>query len=337
MANQSLIAKTTDMVRTGQEVEERRCDFVCVLILVDTTAPRSLVLPVRDAFVPRMPTSEVRVRDVRSINDPLAPTVPDVCVVIAGRNEFDVAAKTTELAAAGVPVAMVVESALDAPKLALGETSARRVSVLSATNDEVLVERLAEWLIDASSKSIAFAANFPFCRKAKVRQLTNEQALELATVTAKKGPGADLPSMAVSQAQLALAIAAVNGQPLALGRVPEVLSAIAAGVGSRTFANKALGKIPLVGWLFQAGFGYLGTQATGKTLQHRFDKREERAAGIKHESRGMETARRVARTIQERFALLQGVRVRSSSGAEVRLLPDATGEVALVYEQKEAE
>lgn len=337
MANQSLIAKTTDMVRTGQEVEERRCDYVCVLILVDTTAPRSLVLPVRDAFVPRMPTSEVRVRDVRSINDPLAPTVPDVSVVIAGRNEFDVAAKTTELAAAGVPVAMVVESALDAPKLALGETSARRVSVLSATNDEVLVERLAEWLIDASSKSIAFAANFPFCRKAKVRQLTNEQALELATVTAKKGPGADLPSMAVSQAQLALAIAAVNGQPLALGRVPEVLSAIAAGVGSRTFANKALGKIPLVGWLFQAGFGYLGTQATGKTLQHRFDKREERAAGIQHESRGMETARRVARTIQERFALLQGVRVRSSSGAEVRLLPDATGEVALVYEQKEAE
>lgn len=336
MANQSLIAKTTDMVRSGQEVEERRVDYVCVLVLVDTTAPRTLVLPVKDAFVPRLPTSDVRVKDVRRRGDVLAPTMPDVCVAIMGSNSYDSALGVTELAAAGVPVALVVESALDAPELSLGETAARRVSILSATNEDVLTERLAEWLIDVTDKSIAFAANFPFCRKAKVRELTNDYAIELATTAAKKGPGSELPSMAVNQARLALAIAAVNGEPLALGRIPEVLSAVVAGIGSRTFANKALGKIPLVGWLFQAGFGYLGTQATGRTLQHRYEKREQRAAGVEPEHHAADAARRVAASLQTRIARRKGESVKSSATGEVRLLPGSDDGGFLMYEQEES-
>ena len=335
MAGMSIITKTGDMVRSGQEVEQRRTDYVCVLCLVDVTAPKSLALPVRDAFVPRLPTADVRVVAAGSGTDLLAPTVPDVCVAVMGRNAADISAGVCELAAAGVPVALVVESSLDAPRLPLGETAARRVSVVSATNAEVLTDRLAEWLVDATDKSIALAANFAFCRRAKVRELINDFATENAMATAKKGPGGELPSMAVNQARLALAIAAVNGEPLALGRVPEVLSAVGAGFGSRVFANKTLGKIPVVGWLFQAGFGYLGTQATGRTLQRRFDKRELRAseealAPVEGKRRGPNVARRVVQAVAARVA---GAPVASHSGQEVRLLSDG-GDDCLVYEQE---
>lgn len=361
MAGSSIISKTTDMVISGREVEEQRVDYVCVLALVDVTAPRTLALPVRDAFDPRLPTSEVRVVAADSFTDLLAPNIPDVCVAVMGRDSANVAAGVTELAAAGVPVALVVESALDAPRLHLGETAASRVSIISATNEEVLLERLAEWLVGATDKGIAFAANFPFCRKAKVRELTNSFALENAKSTAKQGPGGELPSMAVNQARLALAIAAVNGQPLALGRIPEVLSAIGAGFGSRMFANKALGKIPLVGWMFQAGFGYLGTQATGRTLQHRFEKKELKAAerenpaltgrtssssgashtlrertsttgGVGRILREGSTADMVVDAVRSRLPKREGKVVKSHAAAEVRLLPVGEEGGFLVYE-----
>ena len=235
------------------------------------------------------------------------------------------------------------------------------MSIISATNEEVLLERLAEWLVGAPDKGIAFAANFPFCRKAKVRELTNTFALENAKSTAKQGPGGELPSMAVNQARLALAIAAVNGQPLALGRIPEVLSAVGAGFGSRMFANKALGKIPLVGWMFQAGFGYLGTQATGRTLQHRFEKKELKAtehenrvltggtsatSGASHTLKGKAstasgssrvlreslTAERVVDAVRSRLPKREGKVVKSHAAAEVRLLPVGEEGGFLVYE-----
>lgn len=346
MAGSSIIVKTTDMLRSGQEVEERRRDYVCVLAFVDTTAPKSLVLPVRDAFDPRMPSAGVRVVAAGSGTDLLAPSIPDVCVAVLGRNERAIVAGVCELAAAGVPVALVVESALDAVSLPLGETARRRVSTIAATSSEVLLERLAEWLIDATDKSIAFAANFPFCRKAKVRALINESAMETMIGAAKLGPGAELPSMAVNQARLALTIAAVNGRPLEFGRVPEVLSAVGAGFGSRMFANKALGKIPVVGWLFEAGFGYLGTQATGRTLQHRFDKRDKKAEatdGIvptkasSASSTIKSGSRRIADAVRARVSKREGTVVASDAATEVRLLTNGDEGGFLVYDQEPAQ
>ncbi len=337
MAGTSIVMQAADVVKSGREVEERRMDYVCVLVLVDKTAPRSLALPVRDAFDPRQPNAEVRVVAANSGRHLLMPTIPDVCVAVMGTDERNVADGVSTMALAGVPVAIVVESALDVPPLALGPEAARLVSTISATSSEVLVERLAEWLVDATGKSVAFAASFPFCRKAKVRELINDFAMENAMGTAKLGPKAELPSMTVNQARLALAIAAINGQPLALGRIPEVLTAISAGAGSRAVANKALGRLPIVGWFFKVGFGYLGTQATGMTLQRRFDKREERAenpdmaqaSASDHPS----VARRVVDAVRRRASHHEGAPVRSSSGAEVRLLPVSEEGGFLVYEQ----
>lgn len=345
MASSSFITKTTDMVRSGNELEERRTDYVCVLALVDTTAPKSLVLPVRDAFDPRQPTSQVRVVPVGLGADLLAPTIPDVCVAIMGRDEQGVAGGVCELAAAGVPVALVVESALDVPVLPLGETARRRVSTISAASEDVLLERLAEWLVSATNKSIAFAANFPFCRRAKVRELINEYAMDTMVSTAKAGPHGELPSMALNQARLALEIAAVNGQPFALGRVPEVLTAMGAGFGSRVLADKSLGKIPGVGRLIQAGFGYIETQATGMTLQHRFDKRSlkqtgERSAPIVGKERlgaGAKAHKALGKGIRSRAAKREGDVVRTTSDTEVRLLPPSQDGGYLIYESGDAQ
>lgn len=345
MASSSIISKTTDMVRSGSEMEERRTDFVCVLALVDTTAPKTLVIPVRDAFDPRLPTSQVRVVPVGSDRDLLAPPIPDVCVAIMGKNEQGVAGGVCELAAAGVPVALVAESALDVPVLPLGETARRRVSIISATSEEVLLERLAEWLVSATNKSVAFAANFPFCRRAKVREIINEYAMETMVSTAKAGPGGELPSLALNQARLALEIAAVNGQPLALGRIPEVLTAMGAGFGSRMLANKSLGKIPVVGWAVQAGFGYLETQATGMTLQHRFDKRSlketgERSApivGKKQVSAGEKAKQLLSEGMRARASRREGDVVGKSSGSEVRLLPPSDEGGYLIYESGDSQ
>lgn len=335
----SIITKTADMIQSGREAEQRRTDAVCVLILVDVTAPRSLALPVKEAFDPRLHTAEVRVVGVDRGVDLLAPTPPDVCVVVMGSNGVSVARDVALLAESGVPVAIAVESALDAPAMSLTQSAAERVSILSATSEDVLLERLAEWIIGATDKSVAFSANFPFCRKAKVRELINESARETAALTAKLGPGAELPSMTLSQARLALSIAAINGQPLALGRIPEVLTAVSAGFGSRTLANKALGKLPFVGWFFKVGLGYLGTTATGLTLQHRFEKRELRAQeeanpeSVEHHG----VIDRVVDTLRERKKRREGAVVRSSAPGEVRLLPSATEGGFLVYEQEEAE
>lgn len=328
----SIITKTTDLLQSGREAEELRTDHVCVLALVDRTAPKTLALPVRDAFDPRLPSAEVRVVGVGSGTDLLAPTVPDLCVAVLGHDARGISGGVCELAAAGVPVAIVAESALDVPALPLGATAARRVSIISATSPEVLEERLAEWVIAVTSKSVAIAANFPFCRRAKVRELVKSYAVENAVGTAKLGPGAELPSMTVNQARLALDIAAINGQPLALGRIPEVLSAIGAGFGSRMFANKALGRIPLFGWLFQAGFGYLGTQATGMTLQRRFDKKERKASG-QEEPEKPSVARRAFDAARSLAARSEGGTVRSRTGGRVRMLPSAVDGGHLVYEQ----
>ena len=98
MAGSSIISKTTDMVISGREVEEQRVDYVCVLALVDVTAPRSLAIPVRVAFDPRLPPSEVRVVEADSFTDLLAPNIPDVCVAVMGRDSANIAAGVTELA-----------------------------------------------------------------------------------------------------------------------------------------------------------------------------------------------------------------------------------------------
>ena len=110
--------------------------------------------------------------------------------------------------------------------------------------------------------------------------------------------------------------------------------AVSAGFGSRMMANKALGKLPFVGWFFKVGMGYLGPQATGRTLQHRFDKRERRASGEEPPRSERTLGSRLSELLQARAQRRAGTAVRSTTQAEVRLLPSGTDGGFLVYEQE---
>lgn len=336
MATTTLITRAADIVKAGRESEERRTDHVLVLILVDTTAPRELVLTVRDAFDPRLPGGEVRVHALGDKEQWAQMPDPDVCVTLVGSRTALVADEVTDLAFRGVPVALVVESVLDAPRLSLG-SSAQLVSVVAGTSPEVLRDRLAEWLIGATRKSVAFAANFAFCRRAKTRELVNSFAVDNAMVMAQTRGKADLPLMIYNQARLALDIAAVNGEPLALRRIPEVLAAAGAGFGSRMMANQVGGRLPFVGMFFKAGFDFLGTEATGMALQARFDKRERIASGEEiPPSKASQLASRAVKAVKTRVQGREGSVVRSTGDSTVRLLPDSEHGPALVYEQGDA-
>lgn len=328
----SIIIKANDLISSGRQAEERRQDHVCVLALVDTTAPRELAACVRDAFDPQLPTAEVRVVAAASGVDLLAPTVPDVCVAVLGTNADAISAGVCELAAAGVPVALVAESALDMPELPLGATAAERVSMLAASTADVLSERLATWLVAATHKGVAFAANFPFCRKAKARELIKDYAVENAVGTTRLLSAGDLSDMAINQARLALDIAALNGRPLALGRIPEVLSAVGAGLGSSVVADSVVGRLPAVGWLVKVFLGYLGTQATGLTLQRRFDKKDRREPGGsgEHGERTLVPTREDAPRSGLRAA---GSDASSAAPEPPQTLPGSPDEGYLVYEQ----
>lgn len=335
MATTSIVSQAADMMRSGRESEDRRLDHVCVLVLVDTTVATQLALTVRDDFDPRMHTGEVRVYPTNEVRDFAYPNLPDVAVVLCGRDTMGVRDGVSAMAWAGVPVAVVAESALDVPSFPLGETAAKRVSLISAATPEVLNDRLAEWLIGATDKSIALAANFPFCRKAKVRELVRDYALENAKVTAKMGKGAEMPSLALNQARLALNIAAVNGQPLALKRIPEVLSAVGAGMGSRFMANRAIGQFPLLGMAFKAGFGFLGTEATGMALQRRFEKQEREPSSTSSIERSRSLAQKAAEALRSRLPIREGKPVKSSGATTVRLLEAANEDEPsyLVYDE----
>jgi hypothetical protein len=84
-------------------------------------------------------------------------------------------------------------------------------------------------------------------------------------------------------------------------------------------SNKTLGKVPIVGFMLQAGVSYLGTQATGMSLQRRFDKKERIAEGGEPEH-GM--AYRLASAVISHAG-------KGSSKTETRMLPSGD----IVYEQ----
>jgi hypothetical protein len=329
MAESSLLIRANELVRTGREVELRRLDRIEVLCLVDTSAPRSLVLPIRDAFDPRLPGATVRVCALGEEGD-LYARLPDVCVCVQGSQADAAALAACQLAIARVPVALVVESSLDVLDLPLDERERSYVSVLPASSEEVLLDRLAEWLLSSTDKDVACAANFPFCRRAKANQVIADFAHQSASEAMLLGPRAELPSMTDRHVRLALALAAINGEPLALGRVPEVAAATFAGIGSRAMANKGLGRLPLVGWLFKVGFGYLGTEAAGRTLQRHYDRREMRVRdGVEEDDvlvraarmasslvHGLADARRAARADAKRPPALGPARQHAADRGE---------------------
>ena len=189
-----------DILRAGQRSEKDRSTPLGVLVVVDTSAARDVVLAVKDAFMPRQATATVRVESLAA-SEPPAPGW-DAAVVVAGEHVAAAERMAEGLARCGVPVGLVVDSVLDLGANDLPEEVAALVSAVPASGADAVRANLADWLVDAAGeKGIAFAASFPFCRDQKVRELVRTSALENAAVGAVQVlPSADLPIMTVRQA-----------------------------------------------------------------------------------------------------------------------------------------
>ena len=271
MASKIPVNKIMDVFSAGREADKGLQETVRVLVLLDPCAPRELVELVRDAFLAERMGGIVTVRMLDG-SPVTTQDEPDVAVIVCGGGEALVAHAATPLIGRGIPVAAVAEAAVMAPSLPQNEATERLYSIVASSDAADLRDKLAKWLVGATSKGRAFAANFPFCRRAEVDALVRACALENAAVGAINiVPGSDLPVMTVNQARLALDIAAAYGHGLELSRVPEMAGVAGAGFAYRAIARTLLGLVPGVGWLLRAGMGYAGTVATAKAIQTRFE------------------------------------------------------------------
>lgn len=269
-----------EVLSSGRASLKGRDERVLLRVHVDTTCARELVLAVKGALVAERAGGVVEVRGI-SLDD--GGERPDAVIVLAGSGE--VADLVSRYAGAGVPVALVVEGALDAPRLSLTEQAAALVTLVAASSAGALVDKLASWLAGESDKAIALAANFPFCRGAVVDALVRRCAAQNAAVGAVHLiPGSDLPVMTVNQAKLALDVAAAYGEGVDASRAAELAGVVGAGLAYRALARTLLGLVPGIGGLVRAGVGYAGTLATGEALRARFElpahvsRREEKGA-----------------------------------------------------------
>jgi uncharacterized protein (DUF697 family) len=260
------VARLLDVVSSGQESFANMDAALCVRVHVDPDAPAAHVNATRHALVATRPGAEVQVRGMELRADDK--DVADLAIVLAGSNDYALAALVVGYALRGVPVGVVVESALDVPKLPLTQEEMSLVGIVAASEASVLPAKLAAWMVSCCDKDIALSAAFPFCRDAETSSLVSRCALENAAIGAiALIPGSDFPLMTVNQAKLALDIAAAHGLGISPERALELAGVVGAGLVYRAIARGVVGLVPGFGWAFKAGMGYGGTVATGQAVK----------------------------------------------------------------------
>ncbi len=264
MARKSRVSvrDVAEVLSAGRNSERRRSTPISLLVIVDSSAPRDVVLAVRDAFVPEQESSSVEVRTLANCGAPDGSR--DLVVVVAGPDAAHATRTAIGYARCGVAACVVVESALDFATGDLPDAVAALVTPVAASSVDALQANLSQWVADAAGeKAIAFAANFPFCREPVVRSLVRDAALQNAAVGAVDViHGADFPIMTVRQAKLALDIAAAHGRRVDLSCVADVAGVAGAGLAYRAVARALEAAVPLPNWMVRSAMGYAGTVAT---------------------------------------------------------------------------
>jgi uncharacterized protein (DUF697 family) len=136
---------------------------------------------------------------------------------------------------------------------------------------EEIARRLARALGEAGTP---LAARLPVLRRAVCEELIRKLSRQNALVgVAVFVPGADLPVLTLNQIRLVLRIADAYGFEIDRERLPEVLGVIGSGLGFRTLARRAIGVVPLVGWVVKGAVAYAGTRALGEAAVRYFERR----------------------------------------------------------------
>ncbi|MBQ6522485.1 MAG: hypothetical protein IJI15_06650 [Atopobiaceae bacterium] len=271
MASKIPYNKVLDVLKAGREAGRSAEETVSVIILLGEDADIDQIDTLRGAFLAEKVGGLV---SVRPLSDPTAPDAPyDIAFILPGTQTADLMRAVVQLGGRGIPVAIIVRSAVESYDFSHLGFQDWEPEVIAATDGETLLTRLAEWIIRARpDKARAFSANFAFIRPIQVRALITACAIQNATVGAiNLIPGSDLPIMTANQAKLALDIAASYGKGLSAGRIPEVAGVVGAGFAYRALARTLLGLIPGVGWVLRAGLGFAGTVATGNAVKARFE------------------------------------------------------------------
>lgn len=264
------IKELKGVLDSGKSAAEARKEPVAVDIIVDAQASANIINPVKCALVPEQPEGRVSVRGLAASS--AAAPGPDIALVLAGGTIDEVARIAREYSTLGTPVAIIAETSVDAPPIGSLSSGMAPISLIVVTDEASLLDRLGHWVVDSTDKDLAFAANFPFVRPAKVDALITACAVENAAVGAVGLiPGADMPIMTANQAKLALDIAAVYGHDLDPTRLADLAGVVGAGLGYRAVARQALTFVPVFGWALKAGMGYAGTKVTGEALRKRFE------------------------------------------------------------------
>ena len=260
------------VLEAAKSVEEARNVPVGVCVIVDETAPESLLDTVEELLAPQSPGADV-MYDALCQGKHSYGDATDFVVLLAGSNRR-VGWFADAIRAEGIPVAVVAASAdFVAQRAKEAGNPIPDGDVLDGSDKEGLAEALGRWLIAVGrKKKLAVAQAFACARRPLAEESIKATALQNAGVGAVDIiPGADMPVMTLNQVKMLLQIAAAYGEPMDMGRVKELAAVVGGGFVARTLAREILGRVPVAGILIRGGIGYTMTIAMGYAALNYFE------------------------------------------------------------------
>ena len=265
----------------------------CTHIYVDSLASEDVILAVHAYFMPERTDATVHVSKLsdgvslvsnRTSQRNNGSAIPDIAVIIPTPTSACEDALVM-LASHAIPCAVVVESAVEAPKIADTLFDTGLITVIAGTTEEALFDRLSTWIATTVDKAVSFAAAYPSCRESVVKQITSACAKENAAIGAVAlVPGSDMPLMTARQFRLALDITSAYNIDMSIETIAELLGVVGAGFGYRTVARTVAGAVPGFGWALKAGMGYAGTRTTARVIHAYARKLAEKRDGVAGDS-----------------------------------------------------
>ncbi len=263
-------ANLVELFHQGKQAEADRTQSIRVAVSLDPETPKEIAAAIKEALVPETPEAMVCVNRLEPGERFSADPSCDVALVLCGGSTALCHDAGIAWLGANVPTLMVGRSSVEVPGCTLGGMVASR---LLSSDPRELVDRLGHWIVASTGKEVAFAANFPFCRRATAQNLIHAVAVSNAAVaTFNFIPGVfDFAMVTANEFKLALDLASVYDQQISFERLPEIISIVAFGAVVRTVAGIAEKALPKLGWLIRGASGFSGAVITGNLLVARFE------------------------------------------------------------------
>lgn len=265
------LSSMLELISESKSSDEQRCAPTHTLVIIDMSAARELVLELKRLLCAEQPSAELSIKELEyGVGTTL---VPDLAIFVVGSQFALVAKEAMRLAESGVPCALIAESSLDLPSFDnLDERFKDLLTPIAVSNTADLAKPLAQWMVEASDKAVAFAASYSFCRQTLIDSLVLLCAAQNAAVGAVDIiHGSDFPIMTVNQLKLALSIAAASGRSLSPAFLIDTALVLACGLSWRQLARVLSNILPIGNWLGRGAMGFAGTLLTAQLLEAQND------------------------------------------------------------------